>query len=284
VISLGRGKGRRRLRRAVVDAILVALAAVTVGVPFWLVLVNSAKPVGETIQIGLGFPKSWALTANYGKVIHEGAFLRGLTNTTIFLLPTLAICVGLGGLVAWVLGRARALPLRAAYYVFLACFVLPPSVVTTILLLSKLHLIGTYEGVILFYTGAFLPEAIFFLTGMVKTIPVELEEAARLDGAGRGRVFLRIIFPMMAPAMASVAILVGLFVATDFYYPLFLINNASQNTMMLNLYGFVSGRYQLTNWGAVFAYIVLASAPMFICFFAAQRWVKTGLTAGAVKG
>ena len=123
---------------------------------------------------------------------------------------------------------------------------------------------------------------IFFVTGFIRTIPLELEEAARVDGANPMRVFFRIILPLLGPVIATATILISLFIWNDVFYALFVIGGRL-DTLPLNLYQVASSGMYLQNWNLIFTYILLMTLPMLIVFIVAQRRIISGVTSGAVK-
>jgi raffinose/stachyose/melibiose transport system permease protein len=160
--------------------------------------------------------------------------------------------------------------------------VLPPAVVTVVLLLRQLGLAGTAIGMIGVYMGMYLSTVIFFVTGFIRTIPVELEEAARVDGAGPLRVFGRIILPLLAPVLSTATILICLYVWNDVFYAFFVVGGRL-DTLPLNLFQVASAGLYLENWHLIFAYVVLMSLPLLAVFVVAQRKIISGITSGAVK-
>lgn len=123
---------------------------------------------------------------------------------------------------------------------------------------------------------------IFFVTGFIRTIPIELEEAARVDGANPMRVFFRIILPLLGPVIATATILISLFIWNDVFYALFVIGGRL-DTLPLNLYQVASSGMYLQNWNLIFTYILLMTLPMLLVFIFAQRRIISGVTSGAVK-
>jgi len=161
---------------------------------------------------------------------------------------------------------------------------IPPQVILIPItdVLRAGHLMATVQGLILFNVGYYLPFGMFVFAGFVRTIPVELEEAARVDGAGPARVFFRIILPLLGPTIATATILICLYVWNDVFYALFVIGGRI-DTLPLNLYQVASSGLYLQNWHLIFAYIILMSLPLLITFVVMQRRIIAGITSGAVK-
>lgn len=281
--SWRRGARGRRVRALVRYALVSAFAAVTVLLPLWIVLVNSAKPQGEANDLSAGLPHTWAIGSNYSTVYHDGAVVHGLRNTLIVTIPALLLMLLFGSFAAWIFARGRSRVLSVLYYLSIVGILVPPAIVGSVLVLRFYGVFGTFLGLILFYTGVYMSFAIFFITGFIKTIPYELEESARIDGAGPFRIFRKIILPLLRPILATTFVVLLLFLWNDFFYPFFILNSSSQRTLTLGLYNFVSGYQYEIRWNLVFADVVLVSLPLVIVYFFAQRRIMAGIMGGAVK-
>lgn len=270
------------LRRARTLAISL-FGFVTVVVPLWMIIVNSFKPLGEASHPNLRLPTEWVAGANYSTVINEGQALTGLKNTVLITVPAILLIVLLGALASWVFARSKQRGITALYFVAISGILLPPAIVTTVLVLKQLGIYGGLLGVAVFYVGVYLSFAIFFLTGFVKTVPLELEEAARIEGCGPLATFWYAVFPLLRPAIASTTVVILLAVWNDFFYPFFLIDSDEKNTLTLGLYAFVSGYQYEIRWNLVFADVVVVSLPLVVVYVLAQRHIVAGLTGGAVN-
>ncbi|ONK11042.1 carbohydrate ABC transporter permease [Streptomyces sp. MP131-18] len=263
--------------------LVVVLALVTVGIPLWLVLATSAKPQGEAVRPNLDPPGDWQPGANYADAFSEGEMLRGFVNSLLVIVPSVVLVLCLGAAAAWVFARRRGRLVAAAYAVCISGLLLPPAIITIVLQLRQLGLAGTRPGMIAVYTAMYLSTAIFFMTGFIRSIPFELEEAARVDGARPLRVFLRIILPLLRPVIATATIMVMLYAWSDIFYAFFVLGGGDAATLPINLYQVASAQLYLNNWHLVFAYVVLMSLPMIAVFVIAQRRIVSGITSGAVK-
>jgi raffinose/stachyose/melibiose transport system permease protein len=274
---------RRQLVAAARYGALTVFATVTVGIPIWMVLVGSARSSADANEIALRLPRHWAIVQNYGTVLREGHMLRGLRNTLIVALPSVVGTLVIASFAAWVFARARSNFLRRLYYASIVGILLPPAIVVTLLVLKWAHLRGSFLGLIVFYMGVFMSFAIFFMTGFIKTIPIELEEAARIDGASQFRVFWKIILPLLQPALTTSFIVLLLIAWNDFFYPFFILNDTSKYTLSLGLYRFFSSFQYTIRWNLVFADVVVVSAPLIILYIVAQKRIVAGLMGGAVN-
>ena len=267
---------RSRLRITGYVLVLI-LATFSILIPFWMVLVNSFKPSIEANTLGLSLPSTWQIMENYRTVLLEGKLLRGFRNTMLLAVPAVGGMTLLGALAAWVFARSRSRLVSLLYYFAIGGILIPPAIVPSIYVMRGLGIQGSRFGLVLFYVGIWIAFAIFLMTGFVKTIPRELEEAARIDGAGYITTFTKIILPLLVPVLATVMFIMLLFVWNDFVYAFFLLRGLENRTLVLGLYNFVSGYEFVIRWNLVFANVVLTSAPLVILFLVTQRYVVSGL-------
>jgi len=261
-------------------ALLTAIALL--GVPFYLVVVTASKTQAEALNPNLSLPSDVRLFENFATVIHDGKMLAAFGGSLLVMVPSVLGVLLLGSLAAWVLGRRASRALGFVYALAISGIVLPPAVVTVVLLLRQIGLAGTAVGMIGVYMGMYMSTVIFFVTGFVRTIPVEIEEAARVDGASPVRVFVKIIVPMLMPVLATATILICLYIWNDVFYALFVVGGRL-DTLPLNLFDVASSGLYLQNWHLIFSYIILMSLPLVVTFMVAQRKIVSGITSGAVK-
>ncbi|MDX3192771.1 carbohydrate ABC transporter permease [Streptomyces sp. MN03-5084-2B] len=262
--------------------VTTALVLALIGVPLWLVVVTAGKSRGEALNPDLSLPGHWQLFDNLREVWIDGKVPAAFFGSLLIVVPTVAGVLTFGSMAAWVLAR-RASRLTAALYALgISGIVLPPAVVTVVLLLRQLGLAGSAIGMIGVYLGIYLSTVIFFVTGFVRTIPVSLEEAAQIDGAGPFTVFRRIVLPLLRPALATATILICLYVWNDVFYAFFVVGGRL-DTLPLNLFRVASAGLYLNNWHLIFAYVVLMSLPPVVVLAVAQRKIIAGITSGAVK-
>jgi raffinose/stachyose/melibiose transport system permease protein len=281
-MTVATSRVRRRPARLIQPAVAIALVVLLLGVPFWLVIATAGKDQAEALNPNLAPPTHWHLFENVATVFDQGRMIPAFLGSVLIMAASVAGVLILGSMAAWVLGRRRGKGIAFVYALGISGIVLPPAVVTLVLLLRQLGLAGTAVGMIGVYMGMYLSTVIFFTTGFVRTIPVELEEAARVDGAGPVRVFFRIILPLLGPTIATATILICLYVWNDVFYALFVIGGRI-DTLPLNLYQVASSGLYLQNWHLIFAYIILMSLPLLITFVIMQRKIISGITSGAVK-
>ena len=268
--------------RRLQPVVTVLLVLTLIGIPLWLVVVTAGKSQGEALDPDLSLPSDWQLWSNLRSVWGEGDVPAAFFGSLLVVVPTVAGVLTFGSMAAWVLAR-RATRLNAALYALaISGIVLPPAVVTVVLLLRQLGLAGTAVGMIGVYMGIYMSTVVFFVTGFVRTIPESLEEAAQIDGAGPLTVFRRVVLPMLRPVLATATILICLYVWNDVFYAFFVVGGRL-DTLPLNLFRVASAGLYLNNWHLIFAYVILMSLPLVAVFAVAQRKIISGITSGAVK-
>lgn len=291
ILTATGGRSRERFRRQgdrrgawhrVQPVVVVVLTTLVMGVPLWLVVVTAGKSQSEALLPTLALPSRWHLFENFAEVWDRGHIPVAFLGSLLVMIPSVLAVLLLGSMAAWVLARRSGRLAAMLYAAAISGVVLPPAVVTVVLLLRQLGIAGTALGLICAYVGIYLSVVIFFVTGFVRSIPVELEEAARMDGAGPVKVFVRIILPLLVPVLSTATILVCLYVWNDVFYALFILGG-NLDTLPLNLFSVASAGLYLNNWHLIFAYVVLMSLPLLLVFIVAQRKIISGITSGAVK-
>ncbi|MEV1172499.1 carbohydrate ABC transporter permease [Nonomuraea sp. NPDC049784] len=270
------------LLRRLQPAVALVLVVAAIGTPLWLVLVTAAKSQSEALQPDLSLPSKWHLLENLGQVWADGKVLQASLGSLLVVVPSVVGVLLFGSMAAWILARRSSRINAVLYALAISGIVLPPAVVTVVLLLRQLGLAGTAVGMIGVYMGIYMSTVIFFVTGFVRTIPVSLEEAAQLDGASPFRVFWLVVLPLLRPVLATATILVCLYVWNDVFYAFFVIGGRL-DTLPLNLFRVASAGLYLNNWHLIFAYVILMSLPLVVVFAVAQRKIISGITSGAVK-
>lgn len=252
--------------------------------PFWMVFVNSLKSEGEASQLSAAWPTTWAAAENFATVLDQGTYLVGLRNSLVIAVPTILAILLLGSMAAWTYARSSSFSLRFAYFATILSIVLPPAIIPTLFVLQKFSLDGERLGYILVLIATRLGIVVFLTTGFIRVIPRDMEEAAELDGASHWQIYRHVILPMIAPVLVVSCVILIINVWNDFYYALFMLQGASNNTLPLTLYQFASNSMTTVRWNLVFAHVLLTSLPLIVAYIFLQRRVVAGLTEGGVKG
>ena len=273
--------GRLEWLRPLVATCLSALFFV----PLYLVLTNTFKR-GDRIS---GSPASlpWPPTLDNIEAVltrPDRLFWVSLVNSVLITSVSVVTLTVLSAMLGHYLARSRSRGVRALTLVLLAGLMIPPQVILIPIsdVLRTVHLMGTVPGLVLFNVGYYVPFGVFVFSGFIRTVPLELEEAAEVDGASPAVVFWRIVFPLLRPASASVMIFLGVWIWNDFIDPLIILGPGRGATITTGVYRAV-GQYQ-SDFGSVFALMFLATLPVLAFYLALQRHFVKGLTGGATKG
>lgn len=254
-------------------------------VPFYLAIVNAFKTREDIFSNPLGIPVARLTLENIVRNLESPHFNLGIAYGTSFALSslTVTIVVVLGAAMSYVISRKRHRLFNYAYLLLLAGLMVPAQVILLplIQILRRLHLMFTVQGLLVANLAWYMPFAAFVFVGYVRTIPAQLDESARLDGAGDLLIFARIIYPLIGPAVASVVIFVSLWTWNDFVNPLIILGTSEYYTITIGVYRAI-GQY-VQKWEDVFAIVFMAIFPVVVFYLFMQRRFVSGLTAGALK-
>jgi len=282
-------KAMRKLEPFLVHlAILVAVAFALY--PILWVLSTALSAGGLSAHAG-ALPRPHDVTSdNFRTVVGadrvggSALFARQLMSSLVVSLATAAVGVLIATPAAYALARFRFVGAHAGERVLIATQMFPAvaSAVPLYLILDALHLLDTRLGLVLVYASTAVPFAIFQLRGAFQTSPVDLEEAAMVDGATRGQAFLRVVLPAARPAIAVTALFCFMSAWNEFILAATLLSRESAFTLPVVLQRYV-GEHDAA-WGPFAAGAILVSLPVMVFFYVAQRQLVSGLTAGGVKG
>jgi raffinose/stachyose/melibiose transport system permease protein len=263
--------------------IILGIWSLIVIFPLWVMVINSFKDRLSIYQNPFGLPKKWNI-ANYGMVLSDGDFLGYFKNSFVVVILSLVILILAGAMASYALANWRGKISRALYFFCIAGMMLPIKIASIRLLelVKTLGLLNTIWALVPIYVAMGIPVAIFVLTEFIHAVPYELTEAAIIDGAGRFRIFLRIIVPLSRPAIATVAIYNMVPFWNDLWFPLIFISDDRAKTLLLGVTR-LFGQYQ-TDWSKVLAVLTLSAIPVIALYLVASKQFIKGLTAGAVKG
>lgn len=255
-----------------------------VGVPVWLLVVNSFKTEGEAALLSLGLPTDWAIVENYTAVIVQGNYLAGLRNSLLVAVPTVIVVLMFGSLASWAYARSKRRSTQVFFYVTSLSILLPPAVIPTIFLLNSIGLDGTTSGYALMMMGTRMGLVVFMTTGFIRGLPIDLEQAAAIDGASKIRTYFSVLLPMLRSILLVGGVLIVIVVWNDFFFAQLMLKTSANATLPLTLYNFASASVSGLRWNLVFAHLVMTSAPLVIIYLVAQRRILSGLTEGGLKG
>ena len=226
---------RSRFGSLTASTLLLAFTALTL-VPIWIMITVSLRN-GSDVADSFSFPSNpqWQ---NYADAFTNMHYLRSVANTLIITVSTAVLTIITSSMAAWAIVRYTRAWTRTAYQVFVAGLTIPIFVVLTPLyqVLQQLHLLDSFPGLVLAYTGMTMPFAVFFFAGFLRAVPAELEEAAAVDGCGLLRTYWSIVLPLLKPATATLSIFIILQVWNDLILPLVLLSSDTKQTVTLSVY------------------------------------------------
>lgn len=262
---------------------LVVFTMATISLyPILLMILSSFKKSVDIYKDPLGFPSSFSLDT-YRTLLSKIPFTTYFLNSLFVSVVSVVLIVVVCSLASFYIARFKFSWNHALFFIFLLGMMIPIKlgIVPLFILMRDLGLINSLWSLILMNTATGIPLSILILTGFFKTMPSELEEAARMDGAGNLRVLWYVVLPLMRPALGTVVIINFIAAWNDFFFPLIFITEKMKRTIpvgMMSLFGEHSA-----DWGSLFAGLTLASLPMILLFFIASKQFMEGLTAGAIK-
>ncbi|MEO8758254.1 MAG: ABC transporter permease subunit [Devosia sp.] len=252
--------------------------------PFYWIIITSLK---STEQISARTSIFWPAPATldqYQTLLVNTPFLTWLMNSAFVAAASTLISVTLASLAAYALSRLKFAGAGLLTTLLLITYLLPGTLLFIPLYqtLTQLGIINTYAALIVTYPTFLLPFATWVMLGYFRSIPIELEEAAMIDGAGRFYIFWRIVLPLAAPALLSVTLFAFTNAWNEFLFAFVFINSESLRTLPIGLQSLVFG--DILPWGELMAASLLAAVPVAALYVYAQRFLVEGLTAGGVKG
>jgi raffinose/stachyose/melibiose transport system permease protein len=270
---------RRKIRgRLLVLEIMMILFACIFIFPVILVVMNSLKPGADIILDPLSLPKGFAVE-NFIETWKTTEFPVTILNTFIITFFSTTGIIIVSSMAAYILARTAGRFSWFLYALFAFSLVIPFQ--TIMVPLNRMAIdynLTNIWGIIPMYIGLGCPMAIFLYHGFIRSVPMALEESASIDGASRWQIFYRIVFPLLSPITATVAILDVLWIWNDFLLPLIIIK---KGTIQLATYLFI-GQFR-QEYGLACAALVLSATPVIVFYIALQKYIVKGISAGAVK-
>lgn len=266
--------------------VLLILGLITIAFPLYLTIVIAFKQPSEmTNSIGgiLSLPKVWSLS-NFKEAMRVTDFWHSLRNSLLITLVTVGLSIALHSLMGYALGRNKA---HSKFYSFVYLFIVSGMFVPFAILMMPLAKqtaelgLANWFGVILLYVVFYMPMNILLYAGYLVNIPIALEEAARVDGASTWTTYWKIIFPIMSPMHATVAVITALAVWNDVMTPLVILAGSDENTLPLAQLNFQTQFG--TNYNLAFASYLLSLIPILIFYIICQKQILNGVVNGAVK-
>lgn len=279
---------RRRERRQALLTVVFTIISVIYLMPVLLVLINSLKANAfvNTETFKLPTAESFVGLKNYVKGMTFGnfAFYKVVFYSFFITITSTALILLCTSMAAWYVSRVGSLVSKIVYYLCVFSMVVPFQMVMFTLsrTANKLHLDTPYTIPII-YLGFGAGLAVFMFSGFVKSIPLEIEEAAVIDGCGPVRTFFLVVLPMMKPTFISVGVLEIMWVWNDFLLPYLVLDRTKFMTIPIVIQ-YLKGSYGQVDMGATMALILLSILPVIVFYLLCQKHIIKGVAAGAVKG
>ncbi len=273
--------------------VLAATLLIVFAYPLFIVLINSAKDAAEIIRNPLSMPTDWLqLFENVKELLSRDninyfqSFFNSVIITTISL-----IAIGIfSAMAAWVLVRTKTKYSLVIFMIFLSGMVIPFQVVMLPLVrllqtmkdITGIPFKDTLHGIILAYIGFGAPLSVFLFHGFIKSIPIDIEEAAIIDGCSKAQVFFKIILPILKPIFVTLLVLNGMWIWNDYLLPILVLGMGGDvQTLPLSVAN-LAGLYD-KEWSLILTSVLMAALPVVILFLFAQKHIIKGMTSGAIK-
>lgn len=258
-----------------------AILSLAYVMPFVLVFLNAFKPKYDILENPLAWPKqiSWD---NFEQAMLKMNFFRSLTNSIIITVFSVSALIVFSAMLAYYLARTKTKFSKVTFLILVASMIVPfqALMIPFLSIFAQFVSLNNRAALIFFYIGFGVALSTFLYHGFISKIPMDLDEAAAMDGASDLTIFWKIMFPMLRPVTATVAIVNALWIWNDFLLPRLVLTQETQ-TLPLSTYLFY-GQYS-TEYGQAMAGLLLAVLPIIIFYLILQRQFISGITTGAVK-
>ena len=264
---------------------LIGVAGVF-SVPFYLLIAIALETTAQTYKTPLSFPlpPHWSNFSEAWATGGQAGLGRSLESSLIITVSSVAALIALGSLCAYTIARRSGGRLSGIVYILFVLGIVLPFQLAIIPLFVAMHhlgLVGTEAGMILLNVGLMMPLTVFLYTGFIRALPRDYEEAARVDGAGILRTYVRVVLPLLRPITGTVAVLVGIVIWNEFFTALIFLAGSRYETLPVAISSF-TGEY-VARWNLVLAGVVIAVAPALVFYLFAQRQLIRGFS-GGIKG
>ena len=276
-------KALKILRNSWLDVIALIVIGILYVVPFIFIFLTAAKTSAEAGLFQFTWPTQFQLFENIRDVLAFGdnRMYRAFWNSIVLTVGSVTLIVFFSAFVAFVMQRRNDRIAAVANALVLSGLIIPPALVPTIFLLQKLGIYKTLLSLIFVEVAFLMPFAILVFRAFMATIPREIDEAAIVDGASPVQIFIRIILPLLWPAIVTVIVLSSVIVYSDFTLPTYFLPGKENITVQVTLFGFISQFG--SQWNLMFAAVLIIMIPPLILFLFFQRQIVSGLTSGAIR-
>ena len=273
-------------RKGWIATAILTIVAVFYVSPLFIVLMNSFKKKAFINLEPFNMPseKTWIGGENYANAINDYGFLKAVLWTLVITVGSVVVILICTSMFAWFITRVSNRTTKSLYTLCVFSMVVPfQMVMFTLSLVTDRLKLNTPWGLIIIYLGFGAGLAVFMFCGFVKSIPIEIEEAAMIDGCSPLRTFFSVVLPIMKPTYISVGILETMWIWNDFLLPYLTLDLNKFSTISIVIQR-MQGSYGRVDMGAIMASLVLAIIPIIVFYLSCQKYIIKGVAAGAVKG
>lgn len=275
---------KHRKRSILLGDILGLFISIIVFVfPFLFMLFNSLKDRKEANLLSASLPQVFHWE-NYVEVFQTNDYVlfKAFKNSIILTVFSVAGLIVVSSMAGYIIRRREDKITKTANVLLMLGLMIPPAVLPTIWVMQGLHVYRTMFGMILVEIALQIPFDIMLYQGFIGTIPIELEEAARIDGCKKVRLFFQVVFPLLKPVTSTIIILNAVTIFNDFTNPLYFLPGTENATVQQTLYNF-TGQFS-SSYNLLFADVILITLPMLILFIIFNKKIVDGMAAGSIKG
>lgn len=254
--------------------------------PIYIVLINSFKKKTYISRMPFSIPagKAFVGLQNYVNGIKKIGFFRSFGYSLWITVASVVVIIICTSMFAWYITRVKSKTTTALYYLCAFSMIVPfQMVMFTLSKLADIMKLGNPIGIIVVYLGFGAGLAVFMFCGFAKSIPLEIEEAAMIDGCNPLEIFFRVVLPVLRPTCISTAILQTMWIWNDYLLPYLVLDITKYKTIPIAIQ-YLKGGYGAVDMGAMMAMLVLAIIPIVIFYLFCQKYIIEGVVAGAVKG
>lgn len=277
-------KARRMMGLFGLEVLFFILCSITL-IPILYAVSLSFSTGSTALGSGISFLPEKMTLQNYRVILMEEPFLLWLKNSAILSIGTMVVAMATAVTAAYAFSRYRFRGRSGVLKLLLILNAFPQilSMFAIFRLFKTFHLLNSYVGLVIVYAGSMCIFSIWNMKGYFDTIPVEIEEAARIDGAGGGKILTSIVLPLARPAIIVTGVMVLIYVWNEYLFSTTFMMSPDSYTLAAGLYQLQSGDYS-RSWPLFATASILVSVPILIVFFCIQKYMVSGLTAGGVKG
>lgn len=265
---------------------ILCLLAIIFFIPIFLVLINSFKSRLYVSTMPFSWPTGELFVGfeNYINGLRTSGLIKAFFRSVFISFASVAIIIVCTSMTAYYIVRMKSKFANILYYIFVFSMIVPFQMVmyTLTYVVTSMNFDNVF-GIVIVYLGFGAGLSVFMFTGFVKGIPLEIEEAATIDGCNPLQTFFGVVFPMLKPTMITVAILNSMWIWNDYLLP-YLILGTSHKTIPVAIQLAMQGAYGATDYGGFMAMLVLAIIPIILFYISSQKYIIKGVISGAVKG